>query len=288
MSVNIRTIKEIGPYLARELRDLYPETETGAFARIIGRNLFRTGDGNFTLLPETLLTQKQSDQVKSICRELRTGKPIQLVLGETSFYNCTIRLSGKTLIPRPETEELVDLIIRENKGFSGRIIDIGTGSGCIAIALAINLSASSVSGMDISEEAIAEAVRNALLNKADVDFFAGDIMDPDRKRCGRNNIIVSNPPYVRESEKKLMAANVLDFEPHEALFVPDQDPLRYYAAILAVSPDILLPRGKVYFEINEAMGKEMTELVRRSGFTDTEIVKDLNGKERFLKARRND
>ncbi|MCU0455734.1 MAG: peptide chain release factor N(5)-glutamine methyltransferase [Bacteroidales bacterium] len=285
--MNIRTIKEIGPYLAGELGGMYPDTETGAFARIIARHLFRPGEEHLTLLPETRLTIRQSDRVRSICRELRAGKPIQLVLGETSFYNCTIRLSGKTLIPRPETEELVDLIIKENKGFSGRLIDIGAGSGCIAIALAVNLPASRVSGMDISEEAIAEAVRNARLNNADVDFFTGDIMAPDLNRCGRNDIVVSNPPYVRESEKKLMAANVLDFEPHEALFVPDSDPLHYYAAILYASRYILLPGGKIYCEINEAMGKEMTELLVRSGFTGIEILRDLNGKERFLKARKN-
>jgi len=287
MSVNIQTIKEIGPYLRRELGGIYPDTETGAFARIIASYLFKQAGKNVTPLPETRLTVWQSDRVREICRELLTGKPIQLVLGETSFCNCTIRLSGNTLIPRPETEELVDLIIKESKGFSGRLIDIGTGSGCIAIALAVNLPASRVSGMDISEKAISDAIQNARLNNANVEFFTGDIMAPDLTRCGKNDIIVSNPPYVRESEKKLMAANVLDFEPHEALFVPDPDPLRYYAAILAASTDILVPGGKIYFEINEALGKEMHELVSRSGFTGIETIKDLNGKVRIIKAIKN-
>lgn len=287
MSVNILTIKEIGPYLSRELGSIYPDNETGALARIIARHLFSQTGEHFSSLPETRLAAWQSDRVRAICRELRTGKPIQLVLGETNFYNCIIKLSGNTLIPRPETEELVDLIIKENKGFSGRLIDIGTGSGCIAIALAVNLPASRVSGMDISEKAISDAVQNALLNNANVEFFTGDITAPDLNRCGKNDLIVSNPPYVRESEKKLMAANVLDFEPHEALFVPDPDPLRYYAAILAASTDILVPGGKIYFEINEALGKEMNELVSRSGFTEIETIKDLNGKSRIVKARRN-
>ena len=239
-------------------------------------------------LPESPLTQKQAARVLSICRELKSGKPLQYVLGETSFYNCTIKLSAETLIPRPETEELVDLIVKENRGFRGTILDIGTGSGCIAIALAINLPGTTVTGIDISEGAIAMAKENSTLNNATVAFFRADIMNFDANQVTKTNIIVSNPPYVRDSEKKHMASNVLDFEPHNALFVPDSDPFRYFTAILEIAGKILIPGGKVYFEINEAFGKEMSLLIEEYGYRSIEVIRDLNGRERIIKGTRND
>ncbi len=261
MSVNIQTIKDIRSLLDRELAGVYPETETGAFANIIIRTLFRSSGSHIHALPENRLTQKQAEHVLSICRELKRGKPLQYILGETSFYNCTIKVSGETLIPRPETEELVDLIIKENKGFRGTILDIGTGSGCIAIALALNLPGTTVTGIDISEGAISKARENNRFNNTTVSFLSADMMNFDATQFIKTDIIVSNPPYVRESEKVRMAGNVLDFEPHAALFVPDSDPLMYYRAILKIAGNILVPGGKVYFEINEAFGKEMTGLL---------------------------
>jgi release factor glutamine methyltransferase len=287
MSVNIQTIKEIRPFLARELAGIYPDTEIGAFAIIIIRLLVRTPRIHISGLPESPLTQKQAEQVFSICKDLKTGKPIQYVLGETSFYNCTIKVNGETLIPRPETEELVDLIVKENKGFRGTILDIGTGSGCISIALALNLPGTTVTGFDISEGAIALARENSKLNDADVTFLKADIMNFDANQFIKTDIIVSNPPYVRESEKKVMARNVLDFEPHSALFVPDSDPLRYYSAILKAAASILSPGGKVYFEINEAMGSELSLLIREHGYSGIRLIKDLNGRERIIKGIRN-
>ena len=288
MSVNIQTIKDIRHFLSRELADFYPETEIGAFANIIIRTLTKKPGLHIHALPESPLTQKQAARVLSICRELKSGKPLQYVLGETSFYNCTIKLSAETLIPRPETEELVDLIVKENRGFRGTILDIGTGSGCIAIALAINLPGTTVTGIDISEGAIAMAKENSTLNNATVAFFRADIMNFDANQVTKTNIIVSNPPYVRDSEKKHMASNVLDFEPNNALFVPDSDPFRYFTAILEIAGKILIPGGKVYFEINEAFGKEMSLLIEEYGYRSIEVIRDLNGRERIIKGTRND
>jgi release factor glutamine methyltransferase len=287
MSVNIQTIKDIRSLLDRELAGVYPETETGAFANIIIRTLFRSSGSHIHALPENRLTQKQAEHVLSICRELKRGKPLQYILGETSFYNCTIKVSGETLIPRPETEELVDLIIKENKGFRGTILDIGTGSGCIAIALALNLPGTTVTGIDISEGAISKARENNRLNNTTVSFLSADMMNFDATQFIKTDIIVSNPPYVRESEKVRMAGNVLDFEPHAALFVPDSDPLMYYRAILKIAGNILVPGGRVYFEINEAFGKEMSGLLEENRYSGIKVIRDLNGRERIIKGTHN-
>lgn len=271
-----------------ELAGIYPDTEIGAFANIIARSLSSTSKIQLPPLPQNRLTKKQAGRIAGICRELKRGRPLQYILGETSFYNCTIRLNGNTLIPRPETEELVDLIVKENRGFSGTILDIGTGSGCIAIALAVNLPGSSVAGTDISEGALAMASENARLNNASVRFFMADILNFDAARFGKTGIIVSNPPYVRESEKKMMAPNVLDFEPHAALFVPDQNPLVYYRSIMDIAEVILENGGKIYFEINEASGKEMASLFQEHGYAGTGVIKDLNGRDRIIKGIRHD
>ena len=288
MSVNIQTIKEIRPFLEKELASKYPSTEISAFTNIIIKTVFKTSKLHTLSFPENLLSQKQAHQIISICRELKEGKPLQYVLGETSFYNCTIKVNKDTLIPRPETEELVDMIIKENKGFRGSILDAGTGSGCIAIALAINLPGTRVMGFDISEGAISLARENALLNNASVDFFTADMTNLDIDSIRKTDIIVSNPPYVRESEKKLMAGNVLNYEPRSALFVPDYEPLMYYNHILKLAKDILAEGGRVYFEINEAMGAEMKDLLSENGYSGVVINRDLNGRERMIKGIRNE
>lgn len=288
MSVNIQTIKEIRPFLERELASIYPSTEISAFTNIIIKTVFSTSKLHNIALPESILSRKQAHQIISICRELKEGKPLQYVLGETSFYNCTIKVNKDTLIPRPETEELVDLIIKENRGFRGSILDAGTGSGCIAIALAINLPGTRVMGFDISEGAISLARENAVLNNASVNFFTADMTNLDTGSFRKTDIIVSNPPYVRESEKELMAGNVLNYEPHDALFVPDSEPLIYYNHILKLAKNILAEGGRVYFEINEAMGAEMRDLLSEHGFSGIVINRDLNGRERMIKSIRNE
>jgi len=288
MGVNIRTIKEIKLYLARELEGLYPEPEINALSGIILQTVLKSSGLHIPAFPETVVLQKQIRQITSICRELKTGKPLQYILGHTNFFNCMIRVSSDTMIPRPETEELVDLIIKENRGFRGTILDAGTGSGCIAIALAINLPGTIVTGIDISEGAILKAKENAILNNARVSFFRADLLNPDPNLFSGTDIIVSNPPYIRESEKKHIARNVLDYEPHTALFVPDSEPLVYYSAIIKLAEIALTPGGRVYFEINEAMGREMSLLLKSAGYLSVEITRDLNGRDRMIKGMKHD
>jgi release factor glutamine methyltransferase len=288
VGVNIRTIKEIKLYLARELEGLYPEPEINALSGIILRTVLKSSGLHIPAFPETVVLQKQIRQITSICRELKTGKPLQYILGHTNFFNCMIRVNSDTMIPRPETEELVDLIIKENKGFRGAILDAGTGSGCIAIALAINLPGTTVTGIDISEGAILKAKENAILNNARVSFFRADLLNIDPSLFSGTDIIVSNPPYILESEKKHIARNVLDYEPHTALFVPDSDPLLYYSAIIKLAETALAPGGRVYFEINEAMGRQMSLLLKSAGYLSVETTRDLNGSDRIIKGMKHD
>ena len=283
MGVNIQTIKDIRFYLAKELEKIYQEQEISALANIIIKTVIGITKMHQLYMTEQIVTKRQAGRIIDICKELKTGKPIQYILGETSFYDCVIRVTSATLIPRPETEELVDLIIRENRGYQGTIIDIGTGSGCIAVALAANLPGAVVTGIDISDEAIRTARENAQLNNVRVSFVKGDVFSFDSERVDKAGIIVSNPPYIRNSEKQFMSKNVLDFEPHPALFVNDSDPLIYYRAILKLANKILKHRGRLYFEINEAMGKSMVQLLESSGYTEIQIVADINSKERIIK-----
>jgi release factor glutamine methyltransferase len=287
MTVNLLTLKDIWTYLAVELAKIYDEREIRFLTRMIIRTVidepgpYRIND------PGKLLKAEQASRVISMCERLKTGEPYQYVLGDTEFCGYTIRVNPSVLIPRPETEFLVDLIIRENFDFEGRIIDFGTGSGCIAIALAGFLTGSSVTAIDNSAAALETAADNALLNEVKVDFILKDILEPGISLSFKAGIFVSNPPYVRNSEKVLMQRNVLDFEPHEALFVDDSDPLVFYKAILGIAKDHLLPGGKIYLEINEIMGTKIVELLLSTGYSKIYIIKDLNQKDRIIKGIKN-
>jgi|WetSurMetagenome_2_1015567.scaffolds.fasta_scaffold00448_23 release factor glutamine methyltransferase len=283
MGVNIQTIKDIRFYLAKELSDIYQEPEISALSNIIIKTALGISKLHQVYSIQSGVTSEQSDRIINICKELKTGKPIQYILGVTSFYDCIIDVNSSTLIPRPETEELVDLIIRENYRYRGNIIDFGTGSGCIAIALAKNIPGALVTGIDISEDALRTAQKNAIMNNVNVSFKKGDILNIDYEIVNKYGVIVSNPPYVRNSEKKYMSRNVLDFEPHSALFVTDEDPLIYYKALIKLAGKILEPGGKVYFEINEAMGILIVQLLESYGYSEIVTVKDINGKERIIK-----
>jgi release factor glutamine methyltransferase len=287
MSVNILTIQDVRLFLAKELKNIYQEPEISSLANIIIKTVFKVTKLHQLHLKDIEISSRQSARIVDICKELKSGKPIQYILGETEFYDCIIRLNSSTLIPRQETEELVDLIIKENRHFQGKIIDLGTGSGCIAIALARNLRGAEVVGTDISDEALRIAGGNALFNRVPVSFLKEDIFNPDPEKTGKAGIIVSNPPYVLTSEKKHMNRNVLDFEPPLALFVPDSDPLVFYRAILRLAEKILLQNGYLYLEINEMMGNKMVQLLESSGYSKIDVVKDINGKARIVKGTKN-
>jgi release factor glutamine methyltransferase len=288
MAIKIQTIKDIRFYLAGELEGDFPETEIRSLANIIIRSVLGLTSMHQAYLSDLKVNKLQREAVIKICYELKRGKPIQYILGETLFYDCKIRLNSATLIPRPETEELVDFIINENRNFNGKIIDFGTGSGCIAIALAKNIPGTIITGTDISPDALSIAEENASQNNVKVKFILDDILSPETGRLDNAGIIVSNPPYVRNSEKELMHRNVLGFEPHTALFADDSDPLAFYRAILHKADILLQTGGKVYFEINEAMGSPLVLMLESYNYSSVMLMKDMNGKERFIKGIRND
>ncbi|MDR1197853.1 MAG: peptide chain release factor N(5)-glutamine methyltransferase [Prevotellaceae bacterium] len=213
---------------------------------------------------------------------LQRHAPLQYVLGTAEFYGLNFEVDGNVLIPRPETEELVDWIIADSKD-APAIIDIGTGSGCIAIALAKNIKDAKVYAIDISGKAIKNAENNAENNNVRITFSCRDILSGDDFTHVKFDCIVSNPPYVCESEKPEMKRNVIDFEPHSALFVPDSDALKFYGAIADFAISHLADGGKIYVEINENLAEETQSLFKQKGFKYTELRKDLNGKNRMLK-----
>jgi release factor glutamine methyltransferase len=288
MNVKIQTIKNIRLLLARELKPVYPPEEVNSLTNIILKTCLNTDWLHHLTEPDRLVEENVVKRIISITGELKTGKPIQYILGETEFYNCRLKLNNNTLIPRQETEELVDLIIRENHGYKGNILDIGTGSGCIAIALARNIPGSEITAIDNSLEALKIAEQNAMLNNVSIEFRNIDIMDTEQNHMLADfGIIVSNPPYVLESEKVHMHSNILDFEPSDALFVPDDDPLVYYRKILELSDILLKPGGRIYFEINESMGSTLRNIMSEAAFSDLAIIMDINGKDRIIKGRYN-
>lgn len=218
-----------------------------------------------------------------IIQRLNQHEPIQYIMGETEFYGLPFRVNPAVLIPRPETEELVQLIIEEAPKVPFRILDMGTGSGCIAISLAHALPHAQVKAIDISEKALETARENATLNGVNVTFEQKDILNLDSENQEEQyEIIVSNPPYVTRHEAKQMQANVLDFEPHLALFLENDNALIFYEKIAQFGKKNLAKNGKIYVEINEHLGKGTAAVFKQLGYSKTKIIKDLSGKERIL------
>lgn len=227
-------------------------------------------------------------QIVAALQRLENYEPLQYILGETEFYGLLFTVDKNVLIPRPETEELVHWIINDYKGFEQTpftILDIGTGSGAIAVSLAKNLTRALVYALDISAGALNVAAKNATLNNVEVRFIQQDILSENIDLPVKFDCIVSNPPYVRNSEKQLMHTNVLDYEPHTALFVDDNNALVFYNAVARVAKQYLKANGSVYVEINEALPDETQELFRNYGFK-TDVRKDINDKPRMIKALR--
>ena len=224
-------------------------------------------------------------QITEIVNRLIQFEPIQYILGDTEFYGLTLKVNPTVLIPRPETEELVDWIIKDSPPINSAILDIGTGSGCIPIALSKNLPGATVEGWDISAEALTVARENAKMNQVKIDFNYTDILNLNfTDKQPKYDIIVSNPPYVMASEQPSMPKNVIEYEPHVALFVPDTDPLIFYSTIADLAINQLKPGGKLYFEINEQFGNETIDLLSFKGFKNIIVRKDINGKVRMIRA----
>lgn len=280
-----QTIKSIQDLFKEELKAIYPQREIESIIYILLEHLLNYSKIEIQLNKNEKIGQNSFDQIIVALQDLKRSVPIQYIIGETEFYDLSFKVNEHTLIPRQETEELVHAIINDNKVNTPKILDIGTGSGCIPIVLAYNIPGANVSSVDISKEAIVIARDNATLNKVEIDFQLRDILNWEAYSWKKEyDIIVSNPPYVKESEKELMEENVLTYEPHLALFVDDEDPLIFYRRIAEFAKVHLKKGGKLYFEINEALGQEMIELQESLGFTSVRLMKDLNGRDRMTSA----
>lgn len=237
----------------------------------------------YRVKPELELEDHKVDKVNEILVDLKRKMPIQYILGEVEFFGIKLMVDENTLIPRPETEELVDLIRNDLKLKDGcKILDVGTGSGCIAISLKSIFPNCLVEGIDVSEGALAVACENSFLNKLEVDFFHLNFLNDEEGFDSNFDLIVSNPPYIKASEEANMEGNVLDFEPHNALFVEDNDPLIFYRKIKELAKTNLNEGGKIYLEINQELGKETKEVFLNEGW-EVNLLKDMSGNDRFLK-----
>ena len=311
-------------YIRNSLKDIYPPGETQALVRLIMERVCGLSTYQLLLGKDKELSDTEKFKIKEIVEGLRLYKPIQYLLGIADFYGMEFKVTPDVLIPRPETAELVERIITDYRSQAPRILDIGTGSGCIAISLAKHLPRAEVAAVDISPEALTVAEENARLNQVSVSFLELDILSEGNPSfmqgklkfhveetkvshkenksftymkpkshteettasvIGNCNCIVSNPPYIMDKEKATMEANVLENEPHMALFVPDDDPLLFYRAIARFGQRHLMEGGHLYFEINALCGKETVAMLRQENYTEVELIQDLSGKDRIVKAK---
>jgi release factor glutamine methyltransferase len=285
MNNSNKTVSNIVTRIKFNLLNHYPDNEIQNFIYLIFEHLLNYTKIDIHINSNKIISSKVENQINKIINDLKKNKPIQYIFNKTEFYGLPFRISPDTLIPRQETEELVDWIINDNKGNKYTILDIGTGCGCIAIVLARNLTSCNIEALDISKKAINMAKTNARINNASVRFFQCDILKYETKKLKRNyDIIVSNPPYIRESEKSALPGNVLYYEPQKALFVPDDDPLIFYSAIAKFGLRNLKDKGILYLEINEALAKQVTEELDKHNYEKIIIGKDINGKDRMVKA----
>lgn len=276
-------LKEYRNYFIEKLTPLYDSMEAESFFTITLEELKGWKRVDLALHPDAVLSSDEIAKWNGILALLEEQKPIQYIFGKAHFYGLEFEVNENTLIPRPETEELVEWIISENehKGKTA-ILDIGTGSGCIAISLAKNLPDASVSAIDVSEQALVVAKRNANRNETNVSFIIQNILAAETLPQ-TFDIIVSNPPYVRNLEKVEIKENVLQYEPHLALFVEDNDALLFYRKIALLAKGNLTPNGKLYFEINQYLGIEMIEMLENFGFRDIVLKKDIYGNDRMIR-----
>ena len=279
------TIKSVQSLFREELKAIYPQGEIENITYILFEYLLKYSKIEIQLNKGEKIKQNSLEDILKALEDLKSSVPIQYVIGETEFYDLVFKVNQHTLIPRQETEELVHAIINDNKVEEPNILDVGTGSGCIPIVLAHNIAGANVSSVDISEGAIVMAKENAVLNNVTINFHLRNFLKWEEYSWEKSfDIIVSNPPYVKESEKELMERNVLAYEPHTALFVDDNDPLIFYRRIAEFAKTHLKKGGKLYFEINEALGREMMELLENLGFSSIKVMKDLNGRDRMTSA----
>lgn len=275
-------LKEAIEQLRNGLAGVAEPQEVQAMIRIICEDIFNYDQVDVALRQESELPDFAQERITDIISRLRRHEPLQYIVGSARFHGHRFKVTPAVLIPRPETEQLIDMIVDENPASDLRVLDMGTGSGCIAISLARALKFAQVDALDVSRDALAVARENAALLKVKVRFFESDMLSPQPP--ARYDIIVSNPPYVCWSERESMERNVLDYEPGQALFVPDNDPLLFYKAIAAYAAQSLERGGRLYLEINQRFGNEVKRLLEGNGFDEVRIIEDSYGKTRFAAA----
>lgn len=283
-----RTVEERYRLLREELMPLFGSGEATAMARLIFHALKGWSTTELVIHSADEVSPFMDSRIEEITERLKRGEPLQYILGEGRFYGMNLKVDRSTLIPRPETEELVEEIVKRYGDMTDlEVLDVGTGSGAIAIALSRQLRFPKVTAIDVSRGALKVAQENARALHADIKFFEADIFDWDPKP-EEFDVMVSNPPYICENERAGMERNVLDYEPAEALFVPDDDPLKFYKRIAEIGMIGLKHGGAIYFEINPIYSEDMREMLEREGYTDVEIWKDMSGKNRFACAKRSE
>lgn len=287
MKVNSNLISDIIHYYKEKLQSSYSDNESSSLLYTLIDHFFNISRLDLIKQDDMRLSESEMLKIHFAVKDLLLNKPIQYITGKVEFLNLELKIHEGILIPRPETEQLVQLILENTNTLKpgSSILDIGTGSGCIPLALKHHQRSLNISAIDISKEAIKLARLNAEAYQLEVQFNQIDVFDDLQvKALGKFDTIVSNPPYVRNSEKKDMQKNVLDFEPELALYVSDEDPLIYYERIAQLGKKMLNDNGVLYFEINENLGELMLELLDKYGYQNIQIKKDFNDRDRFVYA----
>ena len=287
------TLNEARTVLTKELTGIYDNAELKNVADLVLEHITKMPRMDQVKSKLSYLTCTQLENIDAITERLKRNEPIQYVLGEAWFAGLKFNVNKNVLIPRPETEELVNWVVKENqnrigigsKGKSQNILDVGTGSGCIPITIKKKLPLANVTAIDVCSEALFTATENAIEHNAEVDFILQDFLDEEKwAGLGQFDCIVSNPPYVKQKEKDTMHARVKEFEPPLALFVPDNDALLFYRKLSDFSLQHLNPGGSLFVEINEVLSDAVVNLFRSAGYSDIELKKDMQGKDRMLRA----
>ncbi len=287
MRIPSNKIKDVINFFSQELQELYDEREIKSFIKIVMETYTGLNPAQLLISGNNNLNESVLLKIKFAINDLKKYKPLQYILGNTWFYDLEYKVTPDVLIPRPETEELVKWVIDDYKNHlqTFTLLDIGTGSGCIPVTLKKHLPQCITNAIDISDKALDVAISNAKDNDVEVNFMLLDILDREKwKDLPQMDVIVSNPPYVRDLEKEEMNPNVMDYEPHLALFVSNEDPLVFYNAIADFALFNLKNKGCLYFEINESLALQTKTLLEVKGFINCEIRKDMQGKDRMIKA----
>lgn len=279
-------MERISSYIKQTLKDAYSPEEVKSFIMLLWCDVFGRNSLDIYLEKDTDLSASEKEQLDDILQRLLRFEPIQYILGEANFCGHKFQVAPGVLIPRPETQELVELIVSENQLETPAILDIGTGSGCISISLSLAIPNANVTAWDISEDALRQASINNKQLDARVTFEQCNVLDELQINDSSYDIIVSNPPYITVNEKADMERNVLEWEPGLALFVSNEDPLLFYRTIAQHALQLLKPKGKLYFEINRAYGQDTISMLSKLGYTDCKILKDFYGNDRFAIAHR--